>query len=195
MSTQLSSLLSIFPTLHLGALNEVAALQTRIDRKYTLTPEQAADLLTHLPSTSQVLDINGVIEHRYSSTYFDTPDLAAFYGSAHPRRRRFKVRVRRYDDSHLAFAEVKTRGVRSLTVKSRHAVPYEASFGTVLPLSSLVWAHGELQRARCCLPAEKLRSVLHGSYRRSTVLSCPQAHLRPLTGKINRYINQAALIA
>ncbi|MGW2095363.1 polyphosphate polymerase domain-containing protein [Promicromonospora sukumoe] len=102
----------------LDELNEVAALQTRRDRKYVLTPAELDDLLVALPP-ARVLEIDGARSFAYDSTYFDTPELDAYRLAATRRRRRFKVRTRTYVDTGSCFVEVKTRAGRGTTVKER----------------------------------------------------------------------------
>jgi VTC domain len=108
----------------LDALNAVAGLQTRVDRKYVLPLEAARNLLLRLDAcTTRVLEIDGQRTFRYQSVYFDTPELTSFRLAALRRRRRFKIRTRTYVDSALCFLEVKTEGFRGGTVKDR--IPYE----------------------------------------------------------------------
>jgi hypothetical protein len=102
----------------LDELNDAAALQTRRDRKYVLTPDELDDLLAALPP-ARVLEIDGARSFAYDSTYFDTPDLDAYRLAATRRRRRFKVRTRTYVDTGSCFVEVKTRGGRGTTIKER----------------------------------------------------------------------------
>lgn len=102
----------------LDELNEAAALQTRRDRKYVLTPDELDDLLVALPP-ARVLEIDGSRSFAYDSTYFDTPELDAYRLAATRRRRRFKVRTRTYVDTGSCFVEVKTRAGRGTTVKER----------------------------------------------------------------------------
>ena len=102
----------------LAELNAAASLLTRVDRKYLL-PVHAAQDLVHALGDAQVLQIGRRRSFAYASTYFDTPDLDSYYLAARGRRRRFKVRTRSYLDSDLTFLEVKTRGGRHTTLKSR----------------------------------------------------------------------------
>ncbi|MFE7508306.1 polyphosphate polymerase domain-containing protein [Promicromonospora sp. NPDC057488] len=102
----------------LDELNDVAALQTRRDRKYVLTPDELDRLLAELPP-ARVLEIDGSRSFAYDSTYFDTPGLDAYRLAATRRRRRFKVRTRTYVDTGSCFVEVKTRAGRGTTVKER----------------------------------------------------------------------------
>lgn len=108
----------------LDELNETAALLTRVDRKYVLAGTAAAEVLADLPADTRALEIDGSRSFRYHSTYFDTPDLAAYMGTARRRRRRYKVRSRAYVDTGSRFLEVKTRRGGS-TVKRR--APWEGS--------------------------------------------------------------------
>lgn len=110
--------LAEFAPVSLEELNLTAALLTRVDRKYVLDRTAAAGVLADLPASARVLEIDGNRRFRYHSTYFDTPDLAAYMGTARRRRRRYKVRTRAYVDSGGQFLEVKTRH-GGATVKRR----------------------------------------------------------------------------
>lgn len=102
----------------LAELDARAALQTRRDRKYVVPATTATGVLAERPRLA-VLEIDGLRRFRYRSLYFDTPDLAAYRGAAAGRRRRFKVRLRWYDDQQHAVLEVKTKSGRGETVKRR----------------------------------------------------------------------------
>ena len=111
------------PSIDLDELVARAALLTRLDRKYVLTTGQLDEMLRALPSGVQALEIDGRRTFDYHSVYYDTPDLVSYLAAARPRRRRFKVRLRRYLDSGEQCWEIKTRGPRGATVKHRHACP------------------------------------------------------------------------
>jgi hypothetical protein len=107
------------------SLDEVlalASLQTRVDRKYVMTPAVAGELLDGLGDSWRVLEIGGHRIHRYESTYFDTEGRALYLDAAHGRRVRCKVRTRTYVDSDECVLEVKRRSGRGETVKER--LPY-----------------------------------------------------------------------
>lgn len=108
----------------LAEVEALAHLQTRVDRKYVVPEWLAARLVTDLVGMVQVLEIDGLRSFRYSSVYFDAPDLRLYLAAARGRPRRAKVRTRTYIDSGLCSLEVKTRDPRGLTVKHRrpHAV-------------------------------------------------------------------------
>lgn len=116
----------------LTELNEVAALQNRIDTKYLVTSETAKDLSHWLPYDARVLEMEGQRSFSYHSIYFDTPRLDSYHLAAHSRRRRFKIRTRAYCDSQIAFLEVKTKGQRGITSKVR--IPHD--FDSLTELSA-----------------------------------------------------------
>lgn len=155
-------------TIDLDELNSAAELQTRVDRKYLLPLADLPRILAELPHGSEMLEIDGRRALRYTSQYFDTPALDSYYGAAHGRRRRFKVRARTYVDSGGSFLEVKTRGGRAATVKDRVPVA-----GDVLDDDAVAYASDLLTDAG--IPgapglAEALRPVLVTRYRRVTLL-------------------------
>ena len=102
-----------------------AALQTRVDRKYLLTPDEFRELARRVGSTFRVLDINGQRIFGYESVYFDTGALDLFRAHRQGRRRRYKARVRTYLDTGACMFEVKLKGRRGETVKHRLPYPVE----------------------------------------------------------------------
>lgn len=115
--------LSRLMTIGLSELNERAALQTRIDRKYMLPAGEVDGLLAEIGVEGRVLEIDGRRSFAYESVYYDTPELTTYLLAAYRRRRRFKIRMRTYLDSSLCWLEVKVRGARGSTVK--HRLPYD----------------------------------------------------------------------
>lgn len=120
-----------FAPVSLGEIQELADLQTRVDRKYVVPADVYVELLEAHPSMG-VLEIDGLRRFGYQSVYFDTPDLASYRGAAHGRRRRFKVRTRTYTDTGDCVFEVKVKGGRGETIKER--LPYDlAHAATITP--------------------------------------------------------------
>lgn len=111
--------LAALAPISLPDLDAVAALQTRVDRKYVLSAACCTGLLAGLTPDARVLEVDGMREFTYDSLYLDTPDLAAYHLAGRRRRRRFKVRRRTYVDSGQTWLEVKTRRARGVTVKHR----------------------------------------------------------------------------
>ncbi len=100
-----------------------AALQTRVDRKYLVPPDLVAKVVDELSGSVRALEMTDIRAFRYQSVYFDTDDYRSFHQHVQGRRRRFKIRTRTYLDSDTCQLEVKVKGGRSETVKSR--LPYE----------------------------------------------------------------------
>jgi hypothetical protein len=153
-------------TITLDELNAVAALQTRVDRKYALKAQDAHGILALLPEGTRVLEVDGTRALKYESMYFDTPDLASFRMAAHARRRRFKLRTRAYLETSTAFLELKTRGARSTTVKDR--LPYDIQNCAELTDEGLTYAEGALTELH--IDADDLGATLATRYRRTTLL-------------------------
>lgn len=114
----LSAVAAALPAVSLPEVLAAAELQTRVDRKYLLSPEEFDSLGSALASM-HVLEIDGLRSFGYESVYFDTPDLALFRAHRQGRRRRWKARTRTYLDSGECLFEVKTKGRRGQTVKCR----------------------------------------------------------------------------
>ena len=115
--------LAALPRIGLADLEERAALQTRMDRKYIMAVGEAEWLLATLAPDAVVLEIDGIRQFTYESRYFDTAELTSYHRTAHRHRRRFKVRTRTYVDSGACWLEVKVPGPRGSTVKYRE--PHE----------------------------------------------------------------------
>lgn len=147
----------------LDELNDAAALQTRRDRKYVLTPDELGRLLADLPP-ARVLEIDGSRSFAYDSTYFDTPELDAYRLAATRRRRRFKVRTRTYVDTGSCFVEVKTRAGRGTTVKERQPHDDADHLGVARAFVSDRLADAGAPAAPVLAP------TLRSRYRRTTLL-------------------------
>ncbi|MCK0116492.1 polyphosphate polymerase domain-containing protein [Isoptericola sp. S6320L] len=165
-----------WPGVCLAELDDVAALQTRVDRKYVLSPAEATALLDGLRADRpRVLEIDGRRTFAYASNYLDTPDLTTFHQAARRRRRRFKVRTRTYVDTGGTFLEVKTRAARGVTVKERRpADPVTLT----LRDDDAAFVDDRLAAARLAAPPSSadLVPVLVSRYRRTTLL-LPDARL------------------
>ena len=114
-----------FVPISLDEVLAVAELQSRVDRKYLVTPTQFDEFVRACGARLRALEIDARRDFRYESVYFDTPDLAAYHQSATGRRSKFKVRTRTYVDSQSCMLEVKTEGGRGETVKARMPYPLE----------------------------------------------------------------------
>jgi len=157
----------------LDELEDRARLQTRVDRKYVVPTAVVdgllADLRDRLDDDLRVLRIDGRDEFAYESVYFDTPDLTCYLGAAHRRRRRYKVRTRSYLDSGACFVEVKTRGPRGSTVKTR--LPHDVALRDRLDADALTFTAAVLDGAHVPAPDDpRYAPTLVSRYRRRTFL-------------------------
>ncbi len=167
------------PAVGLAELDAAAALQTRVDRKYVLTVAEARRLLAALAPAARVLEIDGLRDFRYASTYFDTPDLETYRLAAYRRRRRYKVRTRTYLDSGTCFLEVKTRAARGVTVKHRTVHDQAAALGRGGGfVADRLTAAGVVG-----VDPERLAPALASRYQRTTLL-LPDARLTVDTGLV-----------
>jgi hypothetical protein len=138
-----------FEAVSLQEVEERAALQMRVDRKYIVDLETLERLLSNLGDDYRALEVDGERLQQYDSVYFDTPDLAGYKAHLQGRRKRFKCRTRMYGKS-VCFFDLKLKGRRGETVKSR------------LPLSTL--EHGSLtSRATAFLKRGLLREYGHAA--------------------------------
>ena len=111
--------IATFEPISLAGANDIAALQTRVDRKYLVDEDTLWQLLDAMNPALRVLEVDGEHSCDYSSTYFDTDDLALYRAAVQGRRQRYKVRSRTYGDAGPCFLEVKAKGRRGTNVKSR----------------------------------------------------------------------------
>lgn len=108
-----------FQEIDLAEIGTEFNLQTRVDRKYLVPRVQLNHAITGLIEAPKIVTVEGKLRSNYSSEYFDTPDFDLHQAAAHRRRKRFKVRIRSYVDSQLAFFEIKFKDNRSRTEKIR----------------------------------------------------------------------------
>ena len=120
---QAAARLAGLPAVSLTELVHGAELLERVDRKYLLSPADAAAVLRTLDPETRVLEIADRRAFAYDSVYFDTDDFAVYRLTAQRRRRRFKLRTRTYVDTGGCFLEVKTKDGRGKTVKTR--IPWD----------------------------------------------------------------------
>lgn len=155
--------------LTLEEVNEQAALQTRVDRKYIVLPRTWGDVLTSLERAPSVLEIDGRRSFRYSSTYYDTSELDSYRDAARGRPHRYKVRTRHYLDTGSSAVEVKMRSSSGATAKSRHWLTAKSAQTEGALHSEAAAFVGEFERIGDT--AHQLTEVLTTSYERVTLVT------------------------
>lgn len=111
-------LLGQFEPIGLAEMDGVA-LMDRTDTKYLMKASQLYAALEAVSDRYWVLDIDGVRLHPYETLYFDTGDFAMYLRHHAGQRPRYKVRSRRYVESHRTFLEVKVKTNKDRTHKRR----------------------------------------------------------------------------
>lgn len=149
----------------LDTLVEQASLQTRVDRKYLVPTEVIARVIHELSGNLNTLEIDDRRFFRYQSVYFDTDDYQCFRHHLQGRRRRFKVRTRAYLDSGECQLEVKMKGGRSETVKTRLA--YDPDEAYLLNDNARAFIDGIVEDPDA---VRRLQPVLMSHYRRATLI-------------------------
>jgi len=152
-------------SIDLEEMNKYAKLQTRIDRKYIITPEVCNALLSGTGINCKTLEINGHRSTRYQSTYFDTPTLDLHKAAAYRRRPRFKARTRYYQQTNTAMLEVKTKDGRGKTVKTR--TEYDAELLHSLNRQGRQFINTIVEEKEI---VEDLRRTLTTNYQRTTIV-------------------------
>ncbi|MBP2412848.1 hypothetical protein JOF48_001647 [Arthrobacter stackebrandtii] len=174
-ATTLPASLAQLPVVSLAELNELASLQTRIDRKYVVPAHRLPGLLAGVNEEMRVLETDDIRAFAYDSVYFDTPELASYHLAAHGRRRRFKIRTRSYQDAGICFLEVKTEGSRSATVKEH--IPYLPADRSTITADGAAYIRETLADTAPALSPEALAPVLETRYNRITLL-LPESNSR-----------------
>ncbi|OQA21665.1 MAG: VTC domain protein [Chloroflexi bacterium ADurb.Bin360] len=158
----LSNSLAQLSPISLDEIQDVALLR-RFDTKMVLREDHLTRILAQLSAAYDVLEIAGQRIHRYTTLYFDTPALTFYHQHHNGQRSRYKVRIRTYEDSGLAFLEVKCKTNQDITSKERLRV--------LEPTASLDAEEREFLDAILPLPADTLLPVLGNAFRRVTLVS------------------------
>ncbi|MGN9838365.1 polyphosphate polymerase domain-containing protein [Nonomuraea sp. H19] len=149
-------------------LENVPELMSRMDSKYIVTASTMVRLAAELGDRFAVLRIGGRSQFRYTSTYFDTPDLLTFRQHRQERRRRFKLRTRTYLDGGGRWLELKLNGARGSTDK--HRIPYDDAPAQALTREAMDFVSDTLLGELRLPVPEPLGPVLSTDYRRVTLV-------------------------
>ncbi|GAA3609345.1 hypothetical protein GCM10022419_112930 [Nonomuraea rosea] len=149
-------------------LEDVPELMSRVDSKYIVTAATMARLAAELGDRFAVLKIGERRQFRYTSTYFDTPDLLTFHQHRQDRRRRFKLRTRTYLDGGGSWLELKLSGARGSTDK--HRIPYDDAPARTLTREALDFVQDTLLSELRLIAPDLLVPVLATDYKRVTLI-------------------------
>ena len=158
----LTALLQRKESIGLDAIESVA-LMDRFDSKFVVPTDWLTPVVTDLHK-HRVLTIEGHTSTKYNNLYFDTANAQCLEDHTRGRNSRFKIRIRHYDNTGMAFLEVKRRDVHGKTTKER-----------MVRSSSLAWNAPLTDRERAFLAelvpyADKLEPMLQSSFERFTLV-------------------------
>ena len=150
-----------FSAITLADMDRVA-LMNRTDTKFILTKEQLENVFQAIREEYHCLEVEGVRDSQYQSLYLDTIDNQ-FYNDHHRGKiNRIKIRVRKYVESNLHFLEIKQKGKRGRTAKSRIRI---SDFESWQDRASLGFLEETLKRQF------KLQASLWNQFRRITLVN------------------------
>ncbi len=120
----ISELLEKFEPISLAEMDEVQ-LMNRVDTKFLLGIEKLPIILNKAIEHYRIVEINGSRVSPYSSIYFDTPDAQMYTMHHNGKLNRYKIRMRSYLDSGIAFLEIKSKNNKGRTCKNRMKISSE----------------------------------------------------------------------
>ena len=164
----MNNALAAFPAVDLDEVLARSPLQLRLDRKCLVPASLLPRLLEAMADAYAALEIDGLRTFRYTSTYFDTPELHTYRQHLQDRRRRFKIRTRTYLDSGECTFEVKLSGTREAT--DRRRMPYDPANRTELTPSATDFLWQTLLSAHRMNPPSPLTPTATTSYNRTTLV-------------------------
>ena len=167
-SADVQTALRSFLPISLEDTNKSASMLKRIDNKYVVDKAKLRSILDQLRADFRVLNIDGRSVFSYESCYFDDRQRC-FHEHVQGRRQRFKVRTRRYVESDKAFFEVKLKGKRGQTDKSREVCGDYYSFVIDDDQQHMLRKLYEQRYGKRF--SYRLAPALHVSYRRFTLVS------------------------
>lgn len=159
---KIQEILSGFPAISLEEMNEVR-LMNRADLKYIFHINKLEGVLESALGSFKLLTINGLGILRYSTLYFDIPNLSMYHEHHNGVRSRYKVRFREYVDTGMVFLEIKEKNNRDKTRKERMPVK---QMETVLSEQSVRFIETYTK-----LDAAKLQPVLRTEFSRITLVN------------------------
>ncbi len=100
-------------------------LMNRTDTKFITTVARLEELLVKTQEQYFVQEIEGLRNMPYFTRYFDTPECKMYVSHQNGKKTRQKVRVRSYEQSGLAFVEVKNKNNHGRTKKKRISLEHK----------------------------------------------------------------------
>ena len=173
------------PTITLDEMSSIK-LMNRVDTKYVISEEFCMELLRRAVDKYSVQVIGDVRACRYSTLYYDTPDLEMYTVHQNRKLTRQKIRSRTYVESGITFIEVKNKTNKGRTKKKRIAID-ESYFACVNKSPEAA----AFLRERANYAPEVISPALATIFDRITLVN--HAHTERLTIDMNlRFVNMRA---
>ncbi len=118
----LLEIINTFPPIELQEMRGIK-LMNRIDKKFVATRGQLVRFLREAAGRYYVQDFHGRRLMPYHTIYFDTPEHDMYTAHETGRMKRYKVRLRMYENEMEPFVEVKRKNNRGRTKKKRILLP------------------------------------------------------------------------
>jgi hypothetical protein len=158
---QTESILQNMDPITLREMDDVLFMQ-RTDTKYVLSSEDIPGILKEISDHYRALEIKEVRLQEYQTVYYDTPDFAMYHNHHNKRLNRYKIRVREYVSSRLAFLEVKFKNNRQETIKKR--------IRPALTTLDMVNGSGHFIQENSPYSPEDLKPALRNAFYRATLV-------------------------
>lgn len=113
------NLLDQFNPVSIDTLNQKNLLSNRQDRKFVFSADVLSSVLKACTFEYDILEISGIRNFKYVTTYYDTHDLDMYLEHQRGKQNRCKIRTRLYVDSMLGYVEIKVKNNKDRTVKHR----------------------------------------------------------------------------
>lgn len=117
----LQELLNEYRSVSLAQMGKVK-LMNRVDTKFVTTVDRLEHLLRLAIDRYSIQEIEGRQMMPYTTLYFDTVGCDMFAQHQRGKKARQKIRIRRYENSGVAFLEVKRKNNKGRTDKKRMQV-------------------------------------------------------------------------
>lgn len=115
---QIRNVITQFSKVSLSDLDRVE-LMNRVDLKFCFHFNLAPVIFEALKNNYSVLEIDGESIFNYHNTYYDTPDNQMYLCHHNGKLNRFKIRVRKYNQTNVSYLEIKFKNNKGRTIKNR----------------------------------------------------------------------------
>jgi len=125
---QIKEIINQFGKVSLADLDRVE-LMNRMDLKFCFHIDLVPAIFEALKNHYSALEIDGESLFNYHNTYYDTADNQMYLCHHNGKLNRFKIRVRKYNQTGVSYLEIKFKNNKGRTIKDRIKRPdFDAPF-------------------------------------------------------------------